>query len=65
MATSITSERITDTITTTTTWDVVVDSGNTGNGLAISQVSMVTLRPNTLAVATKQRKNMDTRKFIR
>lgn len=62
---STVTEMINETITTvTTTWDILVATGNT-SGLPIGQVAMVQLRPNTLAVATKQRKNMDTKKFIR
>lgn len=58
-------EAVIETVTTvTTTWDLLVDANN-ASGLAIGQVASVNMRPNTLAVATKQRKNMDTRKFIR
>lgn len=64
-ATSTVMETVIETATTvTTTWDILVD-GNNASGLAIGQVAVVNMRPNTLAVATKQRKNMDTRKFIR
>lgn len=64
-AASTVMETVIETATTvTTTWDLLVD-GNNASGLAIGQVAVVNMRPNTLAVATKQRKNMDTRKFIR
>lgn len=48
---------------TNRSWTIVDERETTGNGMAMGQGA--TLRPNTLAVATKQKKNMDTKKFIR